>query len=90
MRKTIFSLVVVAMVVLMAVPTFAADSTEDFPPVFDDARINNYDAAAPVAVFGTDFDGGRGLEIWTPNHSIANSSRLVLVVTPEEIAAVSA
>ena len=90
MRKSMHSLVVLAIVMMMAVPAFAADTEDDLPPVFDDSRINNYDAAAPVAVFGTDFESGRGLEIWTPNLGIADSSRLALVVTPEEIAAVSA
>ena len=90
MRKTMHSLVVLVTVVLMAVPAFAADTDEDFPPVFDDSRINNYDVDAPVAVFGTDFESGRGLEIWMPNHNFAGSSQLALVVTPEEIAAVSA
>jgi hypothetical protein len=89
MRKTILSLLVLIIAVVMAVPAFAADTEDDLPPVFDDNRINNYDADAPVAVFGTDFESGRGLEIWMPNHDFAGSSQLALVVTPEEIAAVS-
>jgi hypothetical protein len=88
MRKTLLSLMVLAILVMMAVPAFAADDYADMPPVFDDGRINNYDLAAPVAVFGTDFETGRGLEIWTPTY-FEGTSELALRVTPEEIAAVS-
>ena len=50
--------------------------------LFLDGRINNNDPAAPVIVYGHDFDDGRGLVMYAPN------DREVLIVTPEQIAEV--
>ena len=86
MRK-IFTLFL--LVALIAIPVFAIEDDEQPVLVFDDGRINNFDAAAPVAVFGTDFAGGRGLEMWAPV-GFEGAGVLVLRVTPEEITAVSA
>jgi hypothetical protein len=78
------------LIALVAIPVLAIDTDDEHPVlVFDDGRINNFDAAAPVAVFGTDFAGGRGLEMWAPI-GFEGAGVMVLRVTPEQIAAVSA
>jgi hypothetical protein len=54
--------------------------------MFRDGRINNYDTATPIAAYGLDMDDERGLIVY----EIGSDSRgvWVLLVTPEEIAAV--
>ncbi len=49
-------------------------------PVFSDGRINNNDAAAPVAVYPHPVNGEMGLVIYS------DSGALLLVVSPEDIA----
>lgn len=88
MRKLVFLLMFVVALTIIVVPVLAADKGPDVVPVFDDSRINNSDVAAPVVVYGTDFDTGRGLELWVAGFEGVGT--LVLTVTPEEIAAVPA
>jgi len=54
--------------------------TVDNTALFFDGRINNNDPAAPVIVFGHDFDDGRGLIMYS------SDDRELLVVTPEQLA----
>ncbi|MGB7338585.1 MAG: hypothetical protein WBC91_06820 [Phototrophicaceae bacterium] len=49
-------------------------------PVFTDNRINNYDSAAPVAVYPHDINGETGLVVYSAD------GVLLLVVTPQQIA----
>ena len=87
MRKYLLLLGLVVLVAITVIPVLAV---EDAPlVVFEDGRINNFDVAAPVAVYGTDFAGGRGLEVWAPI-GYEGAGVLMLRVTPEEIAAVPA
>lgn len=50
-------------------------------PVFTDGRINNYDVAAPVAVYPHEVNGEVGLIIY------ATDGTLLLVISPEQIRA---
>jgi hypothetical protein len=87
MRKIVITLVLVLAIALIIVPIYAEDDEDEVHPVFTDGRINNFDAAAPVAVYGVDFAGGRGLEIWSPLYYF-DAAHKDMVVTPQEIAAV--
>ena len=89
MRKFLLLFVLIAAIAIIAVPVIAIEDDEEPVLVFDDGRINNFDADAPVAVFGTDFPDGRGLELWAPV-GFEGAGVLVLRVTPDEIAAVPA
>ena len=85
MRKYLLLIGVVVLVAITVIPVLAVE--EQPIVIFDDGRINNFDVAAPVAVYGTDFAGGRGLEVWAPI-GFEGAGVLMLRVTPEEIAAV--
>ena len=89
MRKSIVLCVLIAAIAVIALPVLAIEGGHEPVPVFDDGRINNFDSAAPVAVYGTNFADGRGLEMWAPI-GYHGAGVLVLRVTPDEIAAVPA
>jgi hypothetical protein len=60
---------------------FLAPPEASLQPNFSDGRINNWDVAAPVVVYGQDFENGRGLAVYSPQGEL-------LLVHPDEIAAV--
>ncbi|MCA9884694.1 MAG: hypothetical protein KC615_14275 [Anaerolineae bacterium] len=91
-KSTLIILVGLMVSLLTVVPVFAANTSDDPLPHFDDGRINNSDAS-PVVVYGD----GESLEIWAPMYSFTDEngnavlhSDIVLTVTAEEIAAVPA
>lgn len=59
---------------------------EDCRLMFVDGRLNNFDMAAPVAVYPTPFATGTGLRFYAID--AAGAGMLVLEVSPEMIAAV--
>lgn len=67
-----------------SVSQIADDDIDGIPlPAFYDGRINDYDTAAPVAVYPHEVDGEIGLIIYNPD------GVQLLVVSPEQIADVS-
>ena len=61
--------------------TCSGSSGSGHLPVFTDGRINDYDAAAPVAVYPYLDNGETGLQIYDVD------GVLLLVITPEQLAA---
>lgn len=49
---------------------------------FLDGRINNFDDATPIVVYGQDFGNGRGLVIYS------DDGAFIMAITPEDIASV--
>jgi hypothetical protein len=65
-----------------SLPNFNAEnngSVDDSVPHFSDGRINNFDMASPIVVYGHDFEDGRGLVVYSP------TGDLLLTVIPEEL-----
>jgi|GEM_PF-3993135 len=55
----------------------------DNQPPFNDGRLNNWDTASSIVVWGHDFETGRGLVVYSPD------SVLLLQITPEQIAEIA-
>ena len=86
MKRISLIALVIAALCLLALPSFAAETDTAPEPAFSDGRLNNFDLAAPVAVYPID---GTGLDFWTPT-GFEGAGELALRVSAEDIAAVDA
>src|SRR5688572_17066454 len=85
MKRSILIAILLLVVSVFALPSLAATSDEDPVPAFTDGRLNNFDVAAPVAVYAID----NGLDFWTPT-GYEGAGELALRVTAADIASVDA
>jgi hypothetical protein len=89
MKRSILIAILLVALSLLALPSLAATSDEDPIPAFTDGRLNNFDVAAPVAVYAVAYENGNGLDFWTPT-GFDGAGELALRVTSEDIASVEA
>lgn len=89
MKRSILIALLLVALSLLALPSFAATSDEDPVPAFSDGRLNNFDVAAPVAVYTVDYGNANGLDFWTPT-GFDGAGELALRVTADDIAQVDA
>ena len=89
MKRSILIAILLVALSLFALPSLAATNDEDPVPAFTDGRLNNFDVAAPVAVFTVEYDNSNGLDFWTPT-GFEGAGELALRVTAEDIASVDA